>query len=542
MGRSLVGARIRELRKSLGMTQAGLAASVGISASYLNLIEADRRRIGGGLLRRLGNELGVACEDLDGAAERRLVSDLGEVAGEAALAPLRLDPDAAAELAGRHPEWARAIVSLHRSWLDRGRLVTALSDRLNQDPFLGDAVHSMLSRVAAIRSSAEILEGADDLPAEQRARFLAIVREESVRLGDVSQALASYFDQAHVATRSITPVEEVDDFIYDHDNHFPQLEQTARDFRAAARIDGACDDGLLVDYLRDVHSVQVRISPAPNGNPGFGGGAGGPAAGPAGSPPGSVLRGTCFDPQARLFTIADWTSPATRRFELARLAAGLFHQGRAVGELVDGSIALTSDAARRRARRALAAYLAAAVLMPYQSFLEAAQAVRYDIDLLGRRFGASFEQVCHRLVSLRRPGAEGIRFAMMRTGPSGHVSKRMPLPHLPLPRHGSACGLWAVHAAYQSPGMVIRQLGEFPSGERFLFLARAVEKGRASFASPRRLLSIMLACDALHADRTVYAEGLDLSSTAPATPVGPNCRVCVRRECLHREEDAIINA
>src|SRR5690606_29139810 len=134
-----------ELRKARGLTQAGLAASVGISASYLNLIEADRRRIGGALLRRLGDELGVPSEELDGAAERRLVADLEEVAGEAALAPLRLDPDAAAELAGRHPAWARAIVSLHRSWHDRGRVVTALSDRLNQDPFLGDAVHSMLS-------------------------------------------------------------------------------------------------------------------------------------------------------------------------------------------------------------------------------------------------------------------------------------------------------------------------------------------------------------------------------------------------------------
>src|SRR5690606_31135041 len=116
------------------------------------------------------------------------------------------------------------------------------------------------------------------------------------------------------------------------------------------------------------------------------------------------------------------------------------------------------------------------------------------------------------------------------------------LPPPPLPRPGSACPVWAVPAAYQAPGTVIRQLAEFPSGERFLFLARTVEKGRASFASPRRLLSIMLACEALHADRTVYAEGLDVSSTAPATPVGPNCRICVRRGCLHREEDAIINA
>jgi len=180
--------------------------------------------------------------------------------------------------------------------------------------------------------------------------------------------------------------------------------------------------------------------------------------------------------------------------------------------------------------------------MPYDRFLEEAVACRYDIDLLARRFGASFEQVCHRLVTLRRPGAGGIPFGMMRSGPSGHVSKRFPLPRLSMPRHGSACALWAIHEAFQVPGVVVRQLAALPTGDRFLFVARTVEKARPRFSMPRRILSIMLACDALYADRTVYAEGLDLSSAAPATPVGPNCRVCVRRECLYREEDAIVSA
>jgi predicted transcriptional regulator len=55
-------------------------------------------------------------------------------------------------------------------------------------------------------------------------------------------------------------------------------------------------------------------------------------------------------------------------------------------------------------------------------------------------------------------------------------------------------------------------------------------------------MSIMLACDALHADRIVYADGLDVASSAKATPVGSNCRLCVRRACAYREEDPIIDA
>jgi predicted transcriptional regulator/transcriptional regulator with XRE-family HTH domain len=524
MTRSLVGPKIRERRKLVGMTQSALAAAAGISASYLNLIEANRRSIGGGLLTRIADQLGLAIDELDGAAERRLVDDLAELCGDSFLAGIRLDPDSAADLAGRHPGWARALIGLHRSWLDRGQAVTAMSDRLNQDPFLGDAVHSVLSRVAAIQSSSEILESVEELRPEERKRFIAIVRAESGRLADVTQALAGYFDKAHTATRSITPMEEVDDFLFDCDNHFATLEAAARDFRAACGAQGECHDALLIDYLQRVHGVQVRMVMAAE-------------------PADATLRGAAsFDERSRTLRIVDGAAPATRRFALARLATDLFHQGRAVAALVDSSPLLRSDAARRRARHVLSSYLAGAVLMPYEPFHDAAVRLRYDIDLLARRFGTGFEQVCHRLVSLRRPGASGIPFGMMRTGPSGHVSKRFPLPHLPMPRHGNACPLWAVHTAFQTPGAVIRQLAEFPTGDRFLFLARTVEKPRPAFSMPRRMLSIMLACDALYADRTVYAEGLDLSSSSPAAPVGPFCRVCVRRDCLYREEDAIIDA
>jgi len=50
---------------------------------------------------------------------------------------------------------------------------------------------------------------------------------------------------------------------------------------------------------------------------------------------------------------------------------------------------------------------------------------------------------------------------------------------------------------------------------------------------------VMIACDALYADRTVYAEGWDLGSKSPAEPVGPGCRICVRRDCAYREEPQI---
>lgn len=495
MARSLIGPRIRDRRRSMGVTQASVAARVGISASYLNLIEGNKRNIGGALLRRIADELGLGIDEVDGAIERRLLADLGELAGEPLLADLQLDASQASELAGRHGPWGRALIKLHRALLDRDRAVNALSDRLSQDPYLGDAVHRMLTQVAAIRSSAEILETVDDLGPARRARFVAVVGAESRRLAEVAQGLAAFFDKSRASTRSITPVEEVDDFLLDRGNHFPSLEAAGARLRAA--IGGECREDEVAAWLAREPAAAV---PAASGD------------------------------------------PATRRFLLVRAAAGRFELGGPIDAEMRGCALLTSDAARLRARRVLASYVAAAVLMPYEEYLATAVATRYDVERLAARFGASYEQACHRLVTLRRPGAEAIAFGLMRVDAAGFVTKRFPLPRLPLPRHGNGCPLWPVYQAFQSPGSTVRQLAAFPSGERFLLVARTIEKPRPAYAMPRRMFSIMLACDALHADRTVYGDGLDLGSNAPAVPVGPNCRVCVRLDCAYREEDPIIDA
>ena len=523
MPRAVIGPRIRERRHALGITQAGLAARVGISASYLNLIESNKRSIAGALLKRIGDALALPLEELDGAAERRLIGDVGEIAGEPLLASLQLDGASAGELASRHGGWARALVMLHRAWRDRAEVVAALSDRLSHDPFLGDAVHGLLTRVAAIRSASEIMATIDDLEPDEQRRFASIVGAESDRLSDVAHALAAFFDKGASDARPLMLVEEVDDFLLDHGNHFPALEDAAGALRSALGAgQETVDERTLIDYLRDKHAVAVterrtRLSDE--------------------APPLAS-----FDRDARMLQLADAAPAATRRFELARLAAELAGGDAAVDAEIDASPLLTSQAARRRARRVLSSYAAAALLFPYDAFRNAASEARYDVDYLRERFGASFEQVCHRLVTLRRPGAEGVPFGLMRVDAAGFVTKRFPLPHLSFPRHGNACPVWAAYLAFQTPGAIVRQLASFPSGDRFLFVARTVEKPRPAYALPRRLMSVMLACDALHADRVVYGDGLDLSSSAPATPVGSNCRLCVRRECVYREEDPIIDA
>ena len=77
---TLTGSRIRERRVMQGMRQAELAKEVGISASYLNLIEHNRRRIGGKLLVNIAQVLNVETSLLSKGAEAALIASLREAA------------------------------------------------------------------------------------------------------------------------------------------------------------------------------------------------------------------------------------------------------------------------------------------------------------------------------------------------------------------------------------------------------------------------------------------------------------------------------
>ena len=157
MDDGILGARVRQLRRQAGLTQAELARRVGVSASYLNLIEHNKRRIAGGLVLRIARELDVEVSDLDGAGERRLAEALVDIAAIPAVRDLGVETRAAGELIGRFPGWARALAALARSEQAATAQARALGDRLTHDVFLSESVHRMLSRVSSIRSASEIL-------------------------------------------------------------------------------------------------------------------------------------------------------------------------------------------------------------------------------------------------------------------------------------------------------------------------------------------------------------------------------------------------
>src|SRR5690606_22954022 len=130
MRHDLTGLKIRRRRRAGGLTQGELARRAGISPSYLNLIEQNKRPIAGALLDRLAAGLGVARAELDDEPERRLIDRLNEVAADPALAGPGDHHASSAEIVGRYPEWADLLLKLYRAFVDRNEAVLALADRL----------------------------------------------------------------------------------------------------------------------------------------------------------------------------------------------------------------------------------------------------------------------------------------------------------------------------------------------------------------------------------------------------------------------------
>ena len=516
--RAPIGFRISNRRKSLKISQAALARLVGISPSYLNLIENNKRDVGGALLQRVAHHLQIAIDDLTGQAEQKLMHELEEAYADPMVESLPFQPDERRQLVAQYPASATAMARLHRAYSDARDNADAYADRLRSDPLLSQLLHQILSGITAVRSSAEILEDVADLDEDERQKFLVSISREARILGDVARNLIGQFEVTSQAARTVSTRREIDDLIIERQNYFPQLEAVAAQLRARIEAQhGHFGLAALVEMLERQFGVVTRIG----GRPGLA------------DFPGQYR----YEPERGVMWFQGTTTLATRQFQLARLLGELVAAD-VLRDILDGAM-LTNETSRRLAARALGSYLAGAIVFPYSRFLAEAEASAYDADYLRETFGGSFEQVAHRLVSLRRPGEEGIPFGFLRSDPAGRLTKHFPLPGLLLPNSGHACPLWAIYGAFRQPGAILRQVVRFSDGSRYLFVARTLQHRAGSFRDQPISISVMLACDVLHADRTVYAAGLDLNDQSADVPVGPSCRLCPRRECSARQEEML---
>lgn len=435
-----IGGRIKRLRRMRKLSQSDLASALGISGSYLNLIEHNRRRVTVPLLFSIAGYFGVEPGELVDSDEGRLLGDLMEAFGDDVFADSDVTNLEIRDLAQANPGAARAILKLY----DRYRL-----------------------------SKTE--------PAH-------------VAMGEA--------EPFHLATDAIS------DFLQENANHFAPLEAAAERIRADIDSSGENFEYGLRNYLFNVFGVEVKLASLPHG----------------------IARQ--FEQRNQQLLISD----------ILPLESALFLTANQLGQLAAGSdiseIIAKSDLpdgdAPALARNVLSAYFAAALIMPYGPFLRACRDYRYDIERLGRRFGASFEQVCHRMTTLQRKGEVGIPLHLVRTDIAGNISKRFSLSGIHIPRHSGACPRWNVYSAFLSPERINIQLSQMPDGQRYFCIARTIVKGDFRHNAPRRYMSIGLGCSIHHAKDMIYSDGMDLTGESQIVPIGVGCRICPRMECGQR--------
>ncbi len=306
------------------------------------------------------------------------------------------------------------------------------------------------------------------------------------------------------------PFELVRDFFFSHQNYFDSLDRAAEGLaqQAQAKAPSMKLDAWLEQRL-ETHGVKVQRDRS------------------------AQRSKRHFDPVQSTLTLSAHLEPAQQSFQMATQLA-LMEFSSTIDELIKVPPFTKNQPARKLVRVGLANYFAGALLLPYTGFLQAAETLRYDIELLGRRFGVGLETVCHRLSTLQRLGSPGVPFFFVRVDRAGNISKRQSATHFHFSRIGGTCPLWNVYEAFSRPGQILTQLSSMPDGRRYLWIAHTVTHGEAGYGAPRRTFSVGLGCDVRHAHRLVYAKGLDLQNPEAATPIGMGCKVCEREDCPQR--------
>ena len=448
MSRTYVGSRLRQLRRERDLSQASLAATLGLSASYVNQIEHDVRPLTVPVLLRITEAFGVDATFFSHDDDSRLVAEIQDVIADQEISPVPVEMQELSELVYNHPSIARTLVDVHRRY-------RTMRDKLS-------------------------------------------LATDSRRTANSAPALSM-------------PHDEVRDFFYARQNYLDTLDHKAEGLAnelgiAPFQIREA--ESALAERLKNKHNVEIVTTPELDG---------------------TLHR---FDRDTGVLSLASRLSCGQRAFRMAA-ELGFLEADQEISAVVDEEPFQSQDS-RKLARRGVASYVAAATLMPYGLMHSTAEQSGYDIEYLCQVFGVGYESVTSRLSTLQRPNQRGIPFTFVRVDRAGNMSKRQSATGVHFSSSGGTCPLWNIYETFAHPGVISRQLAQMPDGRNYLWIARAVQHHQGRYGDTNKLFAIGLGCEARHADRTVYAAGLDLSDMSHATPIGIGCRMCPRENCAQR--------
>lgn len=442
-----IGPKLRELRQNRNLTQVQLATMLGVSTSYVNLIERNQRSASLKFLISLSDAFGLNWRDFTNTNSGALLSDLRQ---------------------------------------------------MTKDPAFGES----LPDIEELRSA---LDGSPNL-ARGILNIYNIYRAYGQQLAEYNEALGSSNPASSVE-------QSVHDLFRNNDNYFADIDSCAENYFVQGISDRQEIYGALKARLTDHLGVKVKRARVEE--------------------LGSFLRD--YDPDKKILSLSDGLDHNNQIFQLAHMIALIEFPDMLSKQLPTHLIGNTR--ATQRCRVELANYFAAAIMMPYSSFYKEAVDMNYDIDQLAARFTVSYEQVCHRLTTLQRPGQRGIPFFFLRIDRGGNVSKRLNATPIQLARFGGACPRLDVHYCFRVPGRILTQVVEMPDHSRYLTINRTVDRPAVKYSTEDKRLSVSLGCQIEYAHETIYGQNLDTAAARAYTEVGINCRLCPRRQCEQRAHD-----
>ncbi len=458
-----IGPKIKSFRRQLGIQANKLAEQLGISASYLNLIESGKRKIDGDLLLKVCEELKIELSDLTNKSDLNLVNDISELLDDKLFEDLDIVGPEVKDLVNTNPKIAKALIKL--------------GDNFKQKD------HEIINKVENL--SGKIID----------------------------------------SRKTAFPGEVISDFLQEKKNYFPKLEEFANNVFEKVQKNNRTRYVALCEFLKTEYSITVKDVIPDEGKP----------------------FSKIFDKNKKELLLSDYNSLETKKLH----AAAQIAQEGAMEEINNylSEFKFPTEESKRLTQIALLNYCGAAILMPYKLFHSECKKLKYDLELLQNTFATSFEQVAHRVTSLQDPKLPGIPFHFLRVDVAGNISKRFSLSGIEIPRYGGACPRWNVYSAFSRPGVIQAAVSKMTNGEKYVCIARTVEKGVGRYGQKKSMLSIGLGCEAKYAKDFVYTENLSLSDKKTEIPIGVSCRTCDRLDCsqrafppLHKKFDVDVNA
>ncbi len=457
-----IGPKIKAFRRQLGLQANKLSEQLGISPSYLNLIESGKRKIDGDLLLKVCEELKIELSDLTNKSDLNLANNLSELLGDELFEDLDILGPEVQDLVNTNPKIARALIKLGDNYKQKGQ--------------------EIVSKVENI--SGKIIDG-------RKASF---------------------------------PGEVVSDFLQENKNYFSKLEKFAEDIFNRIQINNRATYMALCNFLKTEYGVKVKDVLPEDGKP---------------------FSKIYYKSQKELH-LSDYVALETKKLYAA---AQIAQEGAMVIiEKYLTAFKFPSEESKKLTKVALLNYCGAAILMPYKLFHQECIKQKYDLELLQNTFACTFEQIAHRVTCLQDPKLPGIPFHFLRVDVAGNISKRFSLSGIEIPRYGGACPRWNVYSAFSRPGVIQAAVSKMSNGEKYVCIARTVEKGVGRYGKKKSILSIGLGCQAKYAKDFVYTENLDLNDKKTEIPIGVSCRTCDRLDCsqrafppLHKKFDVDIN-